>query len=165
MTTIQPVPVPVSQRLDFDALAPVFSRAVSSLDDASTEQLDRAGIDPVLRDLIRLRASQINGCTYCVDLHARAARTGGATPQRVDAVAVWGESGLFTAAERAALALTDDITRLAQTHVPKNVVTETVAAFGEEGAAALISLITTINVWNTIGVTTRCWNVAPRAVD
>jgi AhpD family alkylhydroperoxidase len=162
MTTITDVFPPVAQRLDFDALAPVFSRAVSRLDDAATEQLDLAGVDQALRELVRLRASQLNGCTYCVDMHARAARAAGATAQRVDAVAVWRESGLFTVAERAALALTEDVTRLSETHVPDAVVAEAVAAFGEEAAAALIALIVTINVWNAIGVTTRCWSVTPR---
>jgi AhpD family alkylhydroperoxidase len=157
MTTITDSFLPVAQRLDFDALAPVFSRAVSDLDDAATEQLDLAGVDPALREFVRLRASQLNGCAYCVDLHARAARAAGAAAQRVDAVAVWRESGLFTAAERAALALAEDVTRLSETHVPDAVVKEAVAAFGEEAAAALVALIVTINVWNAIGVTTRCW--------
>ena len=162
MTLLSDTLVPVSPRLDFDALAPVFSRAVSTLDDAATEQLDLAGIDSGLRELVRLRASQVNGCAYCVDLHGRAARSSGVTAQRVDAVAVWRESGLFTAAERAAFALTEDVTRLSETHVPEATVTEAVAAFGEETAAALISLIITINVWNAIGVTTRAWSVSPR---
>lgn len=157
MTTTIPIP----QRLDFDALAPIFSRAMSTLDDAATQQLDHAYIDPALRELVRLRASQINGCAYCVDMHSQAARKEGVTAQRVDALAVWAESGLFTAAERAAFALTEDVTRLSETHVPESTVSEAVAAFGEEGAAALLSLITAINMWNTVGVTTRCWSVSP----
>jgi AhpD family alkylhydroperoxidase len=163
MTLLNDTLVPVSPRLDFDALAPVFSRAVSRLDDAATEQLDLAGIDSGLRELVRLRASQLNGCAYCVDLHARAARSAGVTAQRVDALAVWRESGLFTAAERAAFALTEDVTRLSETHVPEEVLSEVVDAFGEEAAAALVSLIVTINVWNAIGVTTRAWSVSPRS--
>ncbi|WP_336158468.1 carboxymuconolactone decarboxylase family protein [Amycolatopsis sp. VC5-11] len=157
MTTTIPIP----QRLDFDALAPIFSRAMSTLDDAATQQLDHAEIDPGLRELVRLRASQINGCAYCVDMHSQAARKEGVTAQRVDALAVWAESGLFTAAERAAFALTEDVTRLSETHVPESTVSEAVEAFGEEGAAALIALITAINMWNTVGVSTRCWSVSP----
>ena len=162
MTTTTAPYVPVPSRLDFDALAPVFSRAVSALDDAATEQLDLAGIDPALRELVRLRASQLNGCAYCVDLHSRTARTAGTSVQRVNSVVVWRDSGLFTEAERAALALAEDVTRLSETHVPGDVVAQAVSAFGEEGAAALISLVVTINVWNGIGVSTRCWNVEPR---
>jgi len=165
MTTAIRTLAPVASRLDFDALAPVFSRAVGELDDAATAQLDLAGIDAGLRELVRLRASQLNGCAYCVDMHARAARTHGVTAQRVDALAVWRESGLFTAEERSAFALTEEVTRLSETHVSEAAVTGAVDAFGEEGAAALISLIIAINVWNAIGVTARPWRVAPRAED
>ncbi|GAA5094677.1 carboxymuconolactone decarboxylase family protein [Microbacterium yannicii] len=163
MTLLNDSLVPVSTRLDFDALAPVFSRAVNQLDEAATQQLELAGIDEGLRELVRLRASQINGCAYCVDLHSRTARSVGVTAQRVDALAVWRESGLFTAAQRAAFALTEDVTRLSETHVPEEVLAEAVAEFGEEGAAALVSLIIAINVWNAIGVTTRAWSVTPRS--
>jgi len=163
MTLLNDSLVPVSTRLDFDALAPVFSRAVNQLDEAATQQLELAGIDEGLRELVRLRASQINGCAYCADLHSRTARSVGVTAQRVDALAVWRESGLFTAAQRAAFALTEDVTRLSETHVPEEVLAEAVAEFGEEGAAALVSLIIAINVWNAIGVTTRAWSVTPRS--
>lgn len=163
MTLLNDSLVPVSTRLDFDALAPVFSRAVNQLDEAATQQLELAGIDEGLRELVRLRASQINGCAYCVDLHSRTARSVGVTAQRVDALAVWRESGLFTATQRAAFALTEDVTRLSETHVPEEVLAEAVAEFGEEGAAALVSLIIAINVWNAIGVTTRAWSVTPRS--
>ncbi|WP_370935329.1 carboxymuconolactone decarboxylase family protein [Amycolatopsis sp. cg13] len=161
MATTNPTLVPIPQRLDFDALAPIFSRAMSTLDDAATQQLDHAGIEPGLRELVRLRASQINGCAYCVDMHSQAARKEGVTAQRVDALAVWAESGLFTAAERAAFALTEDVTRLSETHVPESTVSDAVKALGEEGAAAVIALITAINMWNTVGVSTRCWSVSP----
>ncbi|MFD4959856.1 carboxymuconolactone decarboxylase family protein [Microbacterium sp. NPDC058389] len=165
MTTLTDALVPVTVRLDFDALAPAFSRAVTELDDAATDQLDLAGIDAGLRELVRLRASQLNGCAYCVDVHSRAARRAGVPAQRVDAVAVWLESGLFTAAERAAFALTEEVTRLSETHAREEIVTGAVAAFGEEGTAALLSLIIAINVWNAIGVTARPWRVAPRSAD
>lgn len=162
MTLLTEALAPVSPRLDFDALAPIFSRAVSELDDAATQQLDRAGVDSALRELVRLRASQLNGCAYCVDLHSRAARTAGTSTQRVDAVAVWRESALFTVAERIAFALAEDVTRLSETHSESSAVADAVEAFGEEGAAALLSLVIAINVWNSIGVTTRCWTVTPR---
>lgn len=70
--------------------------------------------------------------------------------------------GLFTAAERAAFALTEAVTRLSETHVPEEALAAVVAQFGDEGAAALVSLIVAINVWNAIGVTTRTWTVSPR---
>jgi AhpD family alkylhydroperoxidase len=160
MTVAEFVTVP--ERLDVDALVPAFSRAVSELDDAAIAELDRAGIDPGLRELVRLRASQLNGCAYCVDMHARAARTAGVTPQRVDAVAIWPESNLFTAGERAALDFTEQVTLLATTRVPESCVRGVVDQYGEGGAAALLALVVAINTWNTIGVTARCWPTAVR---
>ena len=157
--------VSVALRLDFDALVPTFSRAVSELDEAATTEADKAGIDAGLRELLRLRASQVNGCAYCVDMHARAARKAGVSPQRVDAVAVWSEASLFTAAERAALHFTEQVTLLATSRVPETSVEAVVVHFGEQGAAALLSLGVAINTWNTIGVTTRCWRTPVRSHD
>lgn len=163
MTVTEYVPIP--QRLDFDALVPTFSRAVTDLDEAAAAELERAGIDPGLRELLRLRASQINGCAYCVDMHARAARKAGVSPQRVDAVAIWPDSNLFTAAERAAFDFTEQVTLKATTRVPEAVVRGVVASYGDEGAAALLALVVAINTWNTIGVTARCWPTAIRGHD
>lgn len=149
--------VPVAVRLDFDALVPAFSRAVTALDEAATAEADGAGLDKALRELIRLRASQLNGCAYCVDMHARAARKAGVSSQRVDAIAIWRDSNVFTAAERAALDFTEQVTLLASSKVPEASVQAVVAGYGEGGAAALLTLVIAINTWNTIGVTTRCW--------
>lgn len=160
MTATEYVPIP--ERLDFDALVPAFSRAVNDLDEAATAELDRVGIEPALREALRLRASQLNGCAYCVDMHARGARAAGFGAQRVDAVAIWPESNLFTPAERAALAFTEQVTLLATTKVPEQYVRAVADAFGDEGAAALLALVVAINTWNTIGVTARCWPTAIR---
>ncbi|HET8779584.1 MAG TPA: carboxymuconolactone decarboxylase family protein [Agromyces sp.] len=151
------IDIPV--RLDFDQLVPQFSRAVASLDHAATVELDRAGVEPALRELVRLRASQLNGCAYCVDLHSKDARTAGVTEQKLHAVAIWKDSALFTAAERTALEFTESVTRLSETHVPGAVVDRARAELGEERLAALLSLVVAINVWNAIGVTARCWPV------
>ena len=109
--------VDILTRLDIDTTAPAFSRALASLDAAATRELDQACIESGLRELIRLRASQLNGCAYCVAQHTRDALTAGEPIGRVAAVGVWRESPFFTARERAALALTDSMTRLADTHV------------------------------------------------
>ncbi|GAA1811659.1 carboxymuconolactone decarboxylase family protein [Agromyces neolithicus] len=151
------VEIPV--RIDFDAAVPRFSRAVASLDHAATAELDRVGIDPATRDLVRLRASQLNGCSYCVDLHTKTGRSAGLTEQKLHAVAIWRDSPLFTAAERAALRLTESITRAPETHVPDGDVDEALAHFGDERTGALIALIVAINAWNLIGVATRCWPI------
>lgn len=154
------VPVPV--RLDFDALAPATSRAVAALHQAAIEDLAAAEVDSQLIELVRLRASQINGCAYCVDTHANDAREAGVSPQRVDAIAIWPDAPLFTEAERAALALTDSVTRLSETHVPDSVVTDALRVLGRQQTAAILGLIVSINAWNEIGVTSRCWPISPR---
>jgi AhpD family alkylhydroperoxidase len=157
--TITDALVDIPVRLDFDAIVPRYARAVASLDHAATAELDRVGVDTQLRELVRLRASQLNGCVYCVDLHSKDARKAGVTEQKLHALAVWQESGLFTAAERAVLRLTESVTRLSETHVPEQDLADVIAILDEERTAALVALIVTINVWDAIGVTTRCWPV------
>jgi len=144
-------------RLDFDTQAAGFSRAMNHLDQAATKELDRAGIDPLLRDLIRVRASQINGCAYCVDMHTKDVRAAGETEQRLYALPVWRETPFFTERERAALAFTEDVTLLAGEHVPAAAYDVVAAQFAPGEVAALLALIITINAWNAIGVTTRAW--------
>jgi AhpD family alkylhydroperoxidase len=155
-STVQtPVQIPV--RLDFDTLAPGFSRAMAHLDRAATKELDEAGIENRMRDLMRLRASQLNGCAYCIDMHTKDARAAGETEQRLYAVAAWEETPFFTARERAALAFTESVTRLADTHVPTADYEAVAAQFTPREISALVSLLVAINAWNTIGVSTRTW--------
>ena len=144
-------------RLDFDKHAPGFVRAMTHLDHAATKELDGAGIDPGLRELIRIRASQLNGCAYCVDMHSKDARTVGETEQRVYALPVWRETPFFTSRERAALAFTEEVTLAARNHVPDEAFAAVAAEFTEPEIGALVSLIVTINAWNAIGVSTRTW--------
>lgn len=144
-------------RLDFDELAPGFAKALAHLDRAATKELDAAGIDPKLREMIRVRASQLNGCAYCVDQHTKDARVIGETEQRLYALPVWRETPYFSARERAALAFTETVTLMADTHVPDEAYAEVAAEFKPPEVAALTSLITMINAWNTIGVATRTW--------
>jgi AhpD family alkylhydroperoxidase len=149
------IQIPV--RIDFDELAANFSRALAHLDRAATKELDGAGIDPKLRELIRIRASQLNGCAYCVDMHTKDARAIGETEQRIYALPVWRETPYFTARERAALAFTESVTRMTQTHVPDEDFQPVAKEFSEQEVAALVSLITMINAWNAVGVSTRAW--------
>src|SRR5215813_3745175 len=144
-------------RLDFDEQAAGFSRAMAHLDRAATKELDNVDFDPKLRELVRIRASQLNGCAYCVDMHTKDARAIGETEQRIYALPVWRETPFFTARERAALAFTEEVTLLASTHVPDEAYRAVAAEFSQPEIGALISLIVTINAWNTIGVSTRCW--------
>jgi AhpD family alkylhydroperoxidase len=155
--TITQATVQIPVRLDFDSFAPGFSRAMSHLDQAATKELDRAGIDPRLRELIRIRASQLNGCAYCIDMHTKDARAIGETEQRIYGLAAWAETPYFTARERVALAFTETVTRLADTHVPDQAYSDVAGEFSPQEIGALVSLIVTINAWNAIAVTTRAW--------
>jgi AhpD family alkylhydroperoxidase len=149
------VQIPV--RLDFDHHAPAFSRAMSHLDQAATKELDRVGFDARLRELVRIRASQINGCAYCIDMHAQDARAVGESEQRLYALPAWRETPYFTARERAALAFTESVTLLAREHVPAADYAAAAAEFSPAELGALVSLIVAINAWNTIAVATRAW--------
>jgi AhpD family alkylhydroperoxidase len=155
--------VDIGVRFDFDSLAPGVSAAVSALHKAAIADLRKAGVEQGLIELVRLRASQLNGCAYCVDMHSADARAAGVSAQRVDLLPVWADAPLYTAQERAALALTESVTRLAETHVPETVVAGALAALGEARTAAILGLIVSINAWNEIGVASRCWPVGLRA--
>jgi AhpD family alkylhydroperoxidase len=147
--------VPV--RLDFETHAAGFYRALSHLDKAATKELDRVEFDARLRELVRVRASQINGCAYCVDMHTKDARAIGETEQRLYALAAWRETPFFTDRERAALAFCESVTLLATDHVPESAYEAVAAEFNEDEIGALVSLVVTINAWNAIGVSTRAW--------
>ena len=147
----------VQARLDFDANAPGFSRAMAHLDQAATKELDKVEFDVRLRELVRIRASQLNGCAYCIDMHTKDARAAGETEQRIYALPAWRETPFFTSRERAALALAESVTLMPQTHVPGADFEHAAAQFSPAELGALISLIVTINAWNAIGVSTRAW--------
>ena len=153
MTTTQTF----TPRFDFDTTTPAFSQAMAHLDRAATKELDKAGIEPQLRELVRIRASQLNGCAYCVDMHTKDARAIGETEQRLYALPVWRETGYFTSRERAALAFAESVTLAASTHVPDSDYEAVAAQFSPVEIGALIALIATINSWNRIGVSARPW--------
>jgi len=144
-------------RLDFDAHAAGFSRALTHLDNAATKELDRAGTDHRLRELLRLRVSQLNGCAYCVDMHTKTAQAVGETVQRLTALAVWRETPFFTEAERAALGFAEAIVRMGDDHVPAAAFDAAAAHYSADEIAALVSMIVTVTAWNAIGVSTRTW--------
>jgi AhpD family alkylhydroperoxidase len=123
-------------------------RAMGALDGAIE-------LDSSLRELVNLRASILNGCAYCVDMHTLDARAHGETEQRLYAIAVWHEAPFFSERERAALQLTDVITLIADSHVPREAFDAARAHFDDEELAQLIWAITAINAWNRIAVTTR----------
>ncbi|MFS8482162.1 MAG: carboxymuconolactone decarboxylase family protein [Acidimicrobiia bacterium] len=115
------------------------------------------GLDPKLLELVNLRASQINGCSVCVDGHWRLARRHGESDERLFAVGAWREAPYFTDAERAALALTEAVTRLADREdaVPDDVWSAAAAHYDEKQLAGLLLAIASINVWNRLNAATR----------
>ena len=117
----------------------------------------RTGVPPRTLELVHLRASQINGCSVCVDMHPRIARKAGETDERLFAVAAWRETPYFNDAERAALALTEALTRLSDRAeaVPDEIWNEAARHYDEPALAALIIAIANINVWNRLNVATR----------
>ena len=141
----------MSARMNIPRLAPDLYRAVSALDAAVTQ----SGLDSRLLHLVKLRASQINGCAYCVDLHVKEALADGLDPQLLHLVSVWHESPLFDARDRAALDWTESVTLLAATGVPDAVHAQARAVFTEAEVARLTVAIGTINLWNRIAVSSR----------
>jgi len=141
------VPAMLSTTPHADLQGPGY-RAMSNLSSATHE----LPLDPLLRELIRVRASMLNGCAYCVDMHTKDARALGETEQRLFAVSTWHEAPFFSPAERAALALTDALTLLAGNPLPDAVVAEAEAQLGAEGLANATWIIVTINAWNRVAI-------------
>ncbi len=128
---------------------PAAYQAMSALEDAvAAGPLDRS-----LFELVKLRASQINGCAYCIDMHYKDARAGGETEERLYMLPAWREAMVYTDAERAALALTECITRIADGHVPSDVEDAARASFDAESYAALVFAVVVINAWNRLAIT------------
>ena len=109
-------------------------------------------LEPALLELVRMRASQINGCAFCLDMHSKDARANGETEQRLYALNAWRETPFFTDRERAALAWTEALTLISQTHAPDDVYEEVRQRFSEEELVNLTLAIVTINGWNRFAI-------------
>lgn len=142
----------MNKRIDFNEVQPAAYDAMDALD----QFVNSTSINKTLREFIKIRASQLNGCAYCVDAHASDARRLGESEQRVFLLSAWREAGdIFSEEERLVLQMTEEIT-LIHLHGLSNAVYEkAVILFGEEKTAQLIMAIVTINAWNRIGVATR----------
>lgn len=140
----------MSQRLDFSTTAPEAYKTVRRL-----ETYIQANINHTLLHLVKLRASILNGCSFCVDMHTRDALADGESSRRLFAVAAWLDAPFFTDQERAALALTDAVTRLGSHGVADDVWTEATKHWNERELADLLTAIATINVWNRLMISTR----------
>jgi AhpD family alkylhydroperoxidase len=124
---------------------------------ALSKAVHKTGIPATTLELVNLRASQINGCGVCLQMHARDLRKAGESDEKIDTVAGWRDAPHFDAAERAALALTEAVTRLSDQSdaVPDDVYDEAAAHYDEQQLGGLILSIAAINVWNRVNVTTR----------
>jgi AhpD family alkylhydroperoxidase len=142
----------MAKRISFRIVDPSAYTAMGALDN----YVEQSGISKTLQELIKIRASQINGCSYCVDAHSRDARNSGETEQRVYLVSAWKEAGsIFTEEERLVFQMTEEITLIHQNGLSDAVYEQAIAHFGEQRTAQLIMAIITINAWNRIGVSTR----------
>ena len=135
-------------RMEIARAAPPLHRALGTLG----SQIE---LDPRLRELVNLRASILNGCAYCIDMHTKVARRAGESERRLHAVAAWHEAPFFDDKERAALALTDAVTLISDEHVPRGVWEESSAHFEPDELVQLVWAITVINAWNRLAITTR----------
>jgi AhpD family alkylhydroperoxidase len=141
----------MTPRIEYARVAPEAMRAMLALQ----RYVNDSGIEHTLLELVKLRASYINGCAYCVDMHARDARKAGDTEQRLFAVPVWRETPFFTPRERAALAWTESVTQVAQSGVPDDVYDEVREHFSDAELVQLTMAIVVINGWNRIAVSFR----------
>ncbi|MFG1609413.1 carboxymuconolactone decarboxylase family protein [Actinoplanes sp. NPDC049265] len=138
-------------RLSLNDVAPHAYKAVSGM-----EIYARQNNDPQLYELVKLRASMVNGCGFCVDMHATEAQQAGESTRRLFAVSAWREATqLFTAKEQAAFALTDAVTKLGEHGVPDDVWEEAARHFDQTELGNLLMAIVTINVWNRLAIATK----------
>jgi len=139
-------------RLDGQRVAPAAFQAVLALEEYVRKS---SRLEPAILELVRMRASQINGCAYCLDMHSKDARARGETEQRLYALNGWREAPFYTDRERAALAWTEAVTLVNQGHVPDSVYEEARARFSEEELVNLTLAVSTINVWNRLCISFR----------
>ena len=138
-------------RLNYGKVAPGIYDAMDALD----RYLQGCGLEKALLLLVQLRASQINGCAYCIDMHSIDARAAGETEQRLYALDAWRETPFYDDRERAALAWIEAVTLVAQTHVPDSVYDEARKHFSEQEIVDLTYLAAAINAWNRLAVSLR----------
>jgi AhpD family alkylhydroperoxidase len=135
-------------RLNAYKAAPDAMRAVQRVE----AYIQQCGLEKNLIELVKMRASQINGCAYCLDVHSKDARRGGETEQRLYLLDAWHESPLYTERERAALAWTEALTRVAETHAPDAAYDEVRRHFEDKELVDLTTLIGLINLWNRVAI-------------
>jgi AhpD family alkylhydroperoxidase len=135
-------------RLEIQTVAPEAYRAMAGLQ----SYVNNSGLEPALLGLIQLRASQINGCAYCIDMHSKDARANGESEQRLYALSAWRETPFFTDRERTALAWTEAVTLIGENHAPDELYEDARRRFTEKELVALTMAVVVINGWNRISI-------------
>nr|WP_188752761.1 carboxymuconolactone decarboxylase family protein [Parapedobacter defluvii] len=142
----------MEKRINIHAIAPQAYDAVLALE----KYLAKSEISRTLKELIKIRASQINGCAFCIDMHTKDALKNGETNQRIFLLDAWREvSGFFTEEERITLAMTEEITHISKNGLSDETYQKAITVFGENKVAEIIMTVVTINAWNRIAVSTR----------
>jgi AhpD family alkylhydroperoxidase len=141
----------MKSRIEYAQVAPGAVEAMRAVE----TYVCTCGIDPKLLELIKIRASQINGCAYCLDMHTKDARTQGETEQRIYALNAWRETPFFTEKERAALAWTESVTQVSTSQVPNEVYEIVRQYFDEKEIVNITTAIVAINGWNRFAVSFR----------
>jgi AhpD family alkylhydroperoxidase len=141
----------MESRLNYVQVSPDAYKAMSGLEN----YVKHSGLEKSLLELVKIRASQINGCAFCLDMHTKDARDGGETEQRLYTLSAWRETPFFTDRERAALEWTETITRIADTHAPDDVYESARQYFTEKEMVDLTMAIITINSWNRLAIAFR----------
>lgn len=138
-------------RLNYAKAAPKGYRAILPLDN----YVEQCGLEPLLLELVKMRASQLNGCAYCLDMHSKDARAQGESEQRLYGLSAWREAPYYTERERAALWWTEEVTLVHQNHVSDAVYNEVRQYFSEEEVVNLTLAVVIINTWNRLAITFR----------
>jgi len=140
----------MSNRINIGKVEPAAYKAMMALE----HYLTTTGISPLHQEMIRIRASQINHCAYCINMHTRDARKAGETEQRIYLLNAWRETSLYTEEERAILTLVEEVTLIANAGVSDEVYQQAIKVLGEQKTAQVIMATLTINAWNRIGIST-----------
>ncbi|WP_026102682.1 carboxymuconolactone decarboxylase family protein [Pleurocapsa sp. PCC 7319] len=138
-------------RLKIDKVEPAAYHAMMEVEN----YVRASGLDKTLLELVKTRASQINGCAFCIDMHTKDARHAGETEQRLYALSAWSETPFFTSQERAALTLTEAVTQIGKHGVPDAVYEEVSRYFTPEQIVKLLMAIVAINAWNRLSIATQ----------
>lgn len=141
----------MSQRIDYQKIAPNAIHGLIQIE----KYLQETGMDPKIYELVKLRASQINGCAYCIDMHTKDARAGGETEQRLYSVSVWREAPYYTEKEKAALEWTEALSLISENEVSDEIYKSVRKEYNEKDLVDLTMVIVAINSWNRLAISFR----------